>query len=61
MSIFSIGFESFDAGQWIRALMTREFDLEARGWMRTLSGLQSLLGVGLLALSILSYFGHPFE
>ena len=61
MSVFSIGYGSFDAGQWIRLLMGREFDLKARGWMRTLSGLQSLLGAGLLALSILSYFGHPFE
>ena len=61
MSVFSIGYESFDAGQWIRSLMGREFDLKARGWMRTLSGLQSLLGVGLLALAVLSYFGHPFE
>jgi len=61
MSVFSIGYGSFDAGQWIRLLMGREFDLKARGWMRTLSGVQSLLGAGLLALSILSYFGHPFE
>jgi uncharacterized protein YjbI with pentapeptide repeats len=61
MSVFNIGFEGFNGGEWIRMLQTREFDIRARGWMRTVSGLQSLLGVGLLALSILTYFGHPFE
>jgi uncharacterized protein YjbI with pentapeptide repeats len=61
MSIFNIGFQGFNGGQWIRMLQPREFDLRARGWMRTVSGVQSLLGVGLLALSILSYFGHPFD
>jgi hypothetical protein len=29
--------------------------------LRTVSGLQSLAGLGLLALSLLSFFGHPFE
>lgn len=61
MSVFNIGFQGFNGGLWIRTLQPREFDIRARGWMRTVSGVQSLLGVGLLALSILSYFGHPFE
>jgi hypothetical protein len=39
----------------------REFDLRARGWIRCVSGVQSLLGVALIALSLLSYFGHPFD
>ena len=60
MSVFNIGFEGFNGGDWIRMLQAREFDIRARGWMRTVSGLQSLLGLGLLALSILSYFGNPF-
>ena len=61
MSVFNIGFDGFDGGLWIRLLLPREFDIRARGWMRMVSGVQSLLGVGLLALAVLSYFGHPFE
>lgn len=61
MSVFNIGFDGFNGGLWIRMLQSREFDIRARGWMRTVSGVQSLLGVGLLALAVLSYFGHPFE
>ena len=60
MSTFNIGFREFTFGQWIRMLQTREFDIRARGWMRTVSGIQSLLGIALVALSLLSYFGHPF-
>jgi hypothetical protein len=29
--------------------------------MRTVSGVQSLLGLGLLALALLGYFGHSFD
>ena len=42
-------------------IQTREFDIRARGWMRIASGLQSLLGVALVALAIISYLGHAFD
>jgi hypothetical protein len=61
MSVFNIGFREFNFGRWIRMLQPREFDIRARGWMRTVSGIQSLIGVALVALSLLGYFGHPFE
>jgi hypothetical protein len=61
MSVFNIGFREFNFGRWIRMLQFREFNIRARGWMRTVSGIQSLIGVALLALSLLSYFGHPFD
>jgi uncharacterized protein YjbI with pentapeptide repeats len=61
MSVLNIGFDGFNGGLWIRMLQRREYDIRARGWMRTVSGVQSLLGVGLLALAVISYFGHPFE
>ncbi len=54
MSEFNIGFREFNFGRWIRMLQPREFDIRARGWMRTLSGIQSLIGVALVALSLLS-------
>jgi Pentapeptide repeats (8 copies) len=61
MSVFNIGFREFNFGRWIRMLQPREFDIRARGWMRTVSGVQSLLGVALTTLALLSYFGHPFD
>lgn len=60
MSVFTIGVEGLDGRQWMRMMQPYDFDIRARGWVRTASGLQSLLGSGLLALSLLSYFGHPF-
>jgi hypothetical protein len=61
MSTFNIGFQGLDFARAMRSLQTRDFDLKARGWLRTVSGLQSLLGVALVALSLLSYFGHAFD
>jgi hypothetical protein len=61
MSALNLGFHDFSFGRWIKMLQPREFDLRARGWMRVASGVQSLLGLYLVALSLLSYFGHPFE
>lgn len=60
MSAFNIGFRELNFGRWIRLLQTREFDIKARGKLRFVSGMQSLLSVGFLALSLLSYFSTPF-
>ena len=61
MSILNLGFEGFAFGSWIRMLQPRESDIKAYGWMRTVSGIQSIVGVALVALALLSYFGHPFD
>jgi hypothetical protein len=61
MSVFNLGFREFNFGRWIRMVQPRDFDIRASGWMRTVSGIQSLLGVVLVALSLLSYLGHPFD
>ncbi len=61
MSAFNISFREIDFGRWIRLLMKREYDIKAVGWVRTASGVQSLVSVYLVALWLLTYFGRPFE
>jgi uncharacterized protein YjbI with pentapeptide repeats len=61
ISVIDLGFEGFDFGRWVRMLFFTEYDLKARGWLRFVSGLQSLIGLGLLALALLSFFGHQFD
>jgi uncharacterized protein YjbI with pentapeptide repeats len=61
ISVVNLGFDGLDFGSWIRSLLFHKYDLEARGWLRTAAGIQSLLGLCLLALSLLSFFGHRFE
>jgi hypothetical protein len=48
-------------GRWIERIKREETTLKATGWLRTLSGFQSLMSVYLLALWLLTYFGRPFE
>ena len=61
LSAFHIGWREFNVGTWITRLQPREYILRAKGWVRSLSGLQALISVYLLALAVLSYFGCPFE
>lgn len=61
LSAFQIGFREFSFGTWLSRAQPRNFALEATGWIRTVSGLQSLLSVYLLAMWILTYFGRPFQ
>jgi hypothetical protein len=61
LSAFSIGWRELNVGNWISRIQSYEYNLRATGWVRTVSGLQSLLSVYLLALWALTYFGRPFE
>lgn len=61
ISAFSIGWRELNVGNWITRIQRREYILRASGWVRVVSGFQSLLSVYLLALWVLTYFGRPFE
>lgn len=61
MSAFNIGFRDINFGRWLRLLPRTEYDLKAKGWARTVAGIQSLISVYLIALWVLTYFGHPFD
>lgn len=58
---FHFGFKELDFGNWLKLLQSREFDIIAYGWPRVVSGVQSILSIYLLALSILSAFTTPFD
>lgn len=61
LSAFHVGWREFNVGQWIIRMQPHEYTLKATGWVKSVSSIQSLISVYLLALSVLSYFGRPFE
>src|SRR5262249_6806621 len=61
LSAFNLGWHELNVGAWISRLQPREYTLRATGWVKTISGIQSLVSVYLLALWALTYFGDPFE
>jgi uncharacterized protein YjbI with pentapeptide repeats len=61
LSAFHIGFREYSVGTWIARMQPHDYTLRAIGWVRVLSGAQSLLSVYLLAIWALTYFGRPFE
>ena len=60
-SAFNIGWRELNVGNWISRLQRYEFTYKATGPTRTVSGVQSLLSVYLVAMWALTYFGRPFE
>jgi hypothetical protein len=56
-----IGFREFSPSSWLMMLLPPNFEMKSRGWPRFVSGLQSLFSVAMIVLSLLSYFGRPFE
>jgi len=61
MSVVNLGVQGLDPGRWVRLLHRREFDLRARGMIRAVAGVQSLLSLGLLTLFVLTVLGHSIE
>lgn len=61
LSAFNIGWREFNMGNWIQRIQPTEYTLRATGWVRTVSGVQSLISVYLLAIFVLTYFGQIFE
>ena len=61
LSAFHIGWRDLNVGTWIARVQPREYALRATGWVRVISGIQSLLSVYLLAMWALAYFGRPFQ
>jgi nitric oxide reductase large subunit len=61
LSAFHFGWRDLNVGNWIARVQPREYVLRSTGWVRVVSGLQSIISVYLLALSVVTYFGRPFE
>jgi hypothetical protein len=61
LSAFHFGWRELSVGTWLSRLQPREYTLRATGWVRVVSGFQSILSIYLLAWWALTYFGRPFE
>jgi hypothetical protein len=61
LSMLRIGWHELNVGTWLSRLQFREYSLRATGWVRFVSGLQSLISIYLVVLVILTYFETPFE
>ena len=61
LSAFHIGWRDLNVGSWISRMQPREYTLKATGWVRVVSGVQSLICIYLLALWVLTQFGRPFD
>ncbi len=61
LSAFHIGWRDLNVGSWITRIQPREYTMKATGWVRVVSGVQSLISIYLLALWILTQFGRPFD
>jgi uncharacterized protein YjbI with pentapeptide repeats len=57
VSALCMVWRDLNVGTWITRMKPREYALRARGWVRVVSGVQSLFSVCLFAICVLTYFG----
>ena len=60
LSAFYIGWRDFNVGNWLSRIQPRGYAMLSNGWVRMVSGVQSLISVYLLAIWVLTYFGSSF-
>lgn len=60
LSAFNMGWRDLNVGSWIAKVQSEEYSLRATGWVRSVSGVQALISIFLLAQWALTQFGRPF-
>lgn len=60
LSAIELGWRDINVGTWIARIQSNEYNLRSTGWVRTVSGIQSLISIYLMALWVLTEFGRPF-
>jgi hypothetical protein len=60
LSAFQFGWKDFSVRSWIEHLNPSEYTLRARGWVRSVAGLQALFGLYMVILWIVLVFSNPF-
>lgn len=61
LSAFSIGWKDINVSNWISHLQAREITLKGKGWVRAMSGFQSLFSAYMIVLWVFTYFASLFE
>ncbi len=60
-SAFQLGWRDLNVGSWIDRLHKEDGTLRGTGWVRSVSGAQSLVCIYLLAMWVITLFGGLFE
>jgi len=61
ITAFAIGFGAFNINDWAKKLLKEDYTIQSYGWTRVLIGIQNLLSLLLVSLTILLLLGHPFN
>jgi len=61
LNTFNLGFRDFDFGRWLRLILPWKVDFQSVGLVKTISGLQAIFSILLMAFGLLFYFGRFFD
>lgn len=61
LSTFNVGFRDVNLGRWLTLVLPFRAEYEPFGWVRVISGLQSITSVLLIGFGLLMYFGRFFD